>query len=142
MLGVGPVDDDYFLVPAESTRSHDFDRLPRDDKIPAVGARAVGDMDDRVDPILVLVDRQGAQFLVDMIGLDRGARERLAVLYLAQRLMRLGHIAGHHHQLRAIERDYPLMHHLLAVTLFLNASRRCHHREHRHRERRQRPPRV
>ena len=71
MLRVGPIDDNYFLVPAESTRPHDLDRLTRDDKIPAIAAGTSRDMDDCVDPILVLVDRQGAQFLVDMIRLDQ-----------------------------------------------------------------------
>ena len=73
MLRVGPIDHGYFLMSAIRTRPHDLDRLTRDEKILAVGAGAGGDMGDRVDPILVLIDREAAQFLVNVIGLDRRA---------------------------------------------------------------------
>ncbi len=91
-------------MPAERARSLYFDSFTRNlESAAAVGS--AGDVDYRVDLVLVPVDRHPAQSRIDVVSIDRLARYGLGVIDLAENLVRLIEIPSYHHHLGFIELD-------------------------------------
>ena len=98
---IGLDDFDHLFVPAERSPSLYLDGFARDLESAAAVGRA-GDVDYRIDLVLVPIDRHPAQSRIDVVSIDRLAGDRFGVVDLPENLVRLVEIPSYHHHLRSL----------------------------------------